>query len=85
MHPAFTDWSPAQLAHALGYIVDLRTRGVGNREIWLVGPTGRAHRTGHERACATLSRLACWRKLDPLAPPPQTPRALINGKPRCDP
>lgn len=76
----FADWSPAQLAHALGYRLDLRNALGGQRHAYLIGPSGREHPTGHARAWATLSRLAVWRRIDPTAAPHQPPRALVNGK-----
>lgn len=76
----FEDWSPAQLAFVLGYRIDLRTRGVSNREAFLIGPTGRDHPTGHQHAWATLARLATWKRIDPATPPAVTPRALVDGK-----
>jgi hypothetical protein len=76
----FRDWSPAQLAFALGYRIDLVSFGMGQRRAELIGPTGRRHEVSHERACSTLSRLAAWRRVDPASPPQETPRALSNGQ-----
>ena len=77
---AFIDWSPAQLAFALGYRIDLVGAASGLRDAYLIGPSGRRHPTHHARACDTLSRLARLRGVDPSAPPETTPRALQNGK-----
>lgn len=79
---AFADWSPAQLAHALGYVLDLRQEGLANRNAYLVGPSGRSHPVSHSHAHSALSRLAVLRGVDPSNPPVNTPRALINGKPQ---
>lgn len=76
----FRDWSPADLAHALGYRIDLRRRNNGTRTTYLIGPTGRAHLTSHQHACDALSRLAERRGLDPAKRPTDTPRALQNGR-----
>jgi hypothetical protein len=76
---AFKEWSPAALAYALGYRIDLRGGGNGVRTIYLVGPTGRARPTSHARACDALARLARWRGFNPDAPPAWHPRALVNG------
>lgn len=76
----FQDWSPAQLAFALGFVIDLRPDRGGTRAAFFVGPTGRERALSHSRACELLSRLATWRDIDPDAPPTNTPRALINGR-----
>ena len=83
MRASFEDWSPAQLAFVLGYVIDLRTHGMAGRSAHFVGPTGRDRVLGHAAACERLVRLAVWRGLDPTAPPTNTPRALINGKPQA--
>jgi hypothetical protein len=76
--PAYLEWSPAQLAHALGYRINLVTGRGGCRDAFLER-AGRSHPTSHERACSTLSRLARIRGIDAANPPTDTPRALING------
>jgi len=72
----FENWSPAELAHAVGYRIDLRSIGSGQRTAYLVGPTGRWHPTSHGRAWTTLSRLAAIRSIDASCPPTAHPRAL---------
>lgn len=76
----FYGWSPNQLAHALGFRVNLRSAGGGQRTAYIERPSGRATAMGHTRACLSLSRLAQLRKLDPLNPPANPKRALINGE-----
>lgn len=78
----FIAWSPAQLAFALGYRIDLRGEPNGTRSIYLVGPTSRSHPVSYMQAYFGLSRLARIRGLDPATPPIRTPRALINGAER---
>lgn len=78
-HP-FAEWSPARLAHALGYRFDLVSHGMGERRAFLIGPTGRRHYTGYDTALKTLRRLAERKGVDPHCPPLDAPRALQNGK-----
>lgn len=76
---AFADWSPSQLAYALGWRIDLRTRGNGQTVPALVAPCGKRLERSHAASCRLLSRLADARGLNPAAPPMETPRATLDG------
>jgi len=76
----YKDWSPAQLAHALGYRINLRGNPNGTRTAWALCPNGTEHKI-HDAAYAhkLLSRVARRVNINPSAIPGNTPRALLNG------
>lgn len=76
----FCAWSPLDLAHVLGYYIDLRTSSGALRQAFIIGPRGRSRPTDHAHAWRALSRLAQRRGVDPQARPAQPRRALIDGR-----
>mgnify|MGYP003385421255 CR=1 FL=1 len=83
MVPAFINWSPAQLAFATGYRIDLRSHGMSGRTAYFIGRSGKQHVMGHQHACDVLSRLARLANVQPDNAPSDAQRALIEGKPQC--
>ena len=72
----FDDWSPAQLAAALGFRINL-VGDIGGAVAYLVGHDRRSY--SHGQLCIVLGRLARMKEVDPTYPP-ITPRALRNGR-----